>query len=331
MTDLPLRLLGICMPSALTRRLTVAAAALPMTAGALLAGAVPALAGTPTGTPTGGAAPAALAPVSHPDADHMGSTIRAHQPPAAVQPPAVAPRMLSLTAAQPAGMDVSSLQGTVDWATAAANGATFAYIKATEATGYVNPYLASQYTGAYAAGIIRGTYHFALPDRSTGAAQANYFLSHLGGWSPDGKTLPPMLDMEYNPYGATCYGQTPGAAGRLDRRVLQHGQRRHRPLPDHLHHHRLVDLLPGQQRQLRRDQPAVHRQLRRHPRHHAAGLGLPEHLAVQRPRHPARRRRRVQRQPRPATPVRRHTPSHTGPGTGAAGPGRCSRPDRRPL
>jgi len=205
-TDLPLRFLGICMPSALTRRLTIAAAALPMTAGALLAGAVPALAGTPTGTP---AAPAVLAPVSHPDADHMGSTIRAHQPATTVQPQPAAPRMLSLTGAQPAGMDVSSLQGNVDWATAAANGATFAYIKATEATGYLNPYLASQYTGAYAAGVIRGTYHFALPDRSTGAAQANYFLSHLGGWSPDGLTLPAMLDMEYNPYGATCYGQSP--------------------------------------------------------------------------------------------------------------------------
>ncbi len=198
------------MPSALTRRLTVAAAALPITAGALLAGAVPALAGTPTGSATSSVAtPAVLAPVSHPDADHMGSTIRAHQPAAAVQPPSVAPRMLSLTGAQPAGMDVSSLQGNVDWATAATNGATFVYIKATEATGYVNPYLASQYTGAYAAGVIRGTYHFALPDRSTGAAQANYFLSHLGGWSPDGLTLPPMLDMEYNPYGATCYGQSP--------------------------------------------------------------------------------------------------------------------------
>ena len=199
------------MPSALTRRLTVAAAALPMTAAALLAGAVPALAGTPTGTPTGAgaSASAALAPVSHPDADHMGSTIRAHQPATTVQPQPAAPRMLSLTGPQPAGMDVSSLQGNVDWATAAANGATFAYIKATEATGYLNPYLASQYTGAYAAGVIRGTYHFALPDRSTGAAQANYFLSHLGGWSPDGKTLPPMLDMEYNPYGATCYGQSP--------------------------------------------------------------------------------------------------------------------------
>ena len=115
MTDLSPRPLGILVPSALTRRLTVAAAALPMTAGALLAGAVPALAGTPTGTAA--AVPAALAPVSHPDADHMGSTIRAHQPATAVQPQPAAPRMLSLTGAQPAGMDVSSLQGTVDWPT----------------------------------------------------------------------------------------------------------------------------------------------------------------------------------------------------------------------
>jgi len=204
------------MPSALTRRLSVAAAALPMTAGALLAGALPALAGTSTGgTSTGGAptpavAPGALAPISHPDADHMGSTIRSHQQ-VATSPLTVTPRMLALTSgAQPLGMDVSSLQGNVDWATAAANGAKFVYIKATEATGYVNPYLASQYTGSYTAGVIRGTYHFALPDRSTGAAQASYFLAHLGGWSPDGKTLPPMLDMEYNPYGATCYGNTPG-------------------------------------------------------------------------------------------------------------------------
>ncbi len=68
------------MPSALTQRLT-AVAALPMTAGALLAGAVPALAGTSTASATSPVAtPAALAPVSHPDADHMGSTIRAHQP-----------------------------------------------------------------------------------------------------------------------------------------------------------------------------------------------------------------------------------------------------------
>jgi GH25 family lysozyme M1 (1,4-beta-N-acetylmuramidase) len=54
--------------------------------------------------------------------------------------------------------------------------------------------------------LIRGGYHFAHPDSSTGAKQAEYFLAHGGGWSNDGKTLPGMLDIEYNPSGATCYG-----------------------------------------------------------------------------------------------------------------------------
>lgn len=54
--------------------------------------------------------------------------------------------------------------------------------------------------------MIRGGYHFAHPGSSSGTAQANYFLAHGGGWSDDGKTLPGMLDIEYNPSGATCYG-----------------------------------------------------------------------------------------------------------------------------
>jgi GH25 family lysozyme M1 (1,4-beta-N-acetylmuramidase) len=54
--------------------------------------------------------------------------------------------------------------------------------------------------------LIRGGYHFAHPDSSSGAKQAEYFLAHGGGWSNDGKTLPGMLDIEYNPSGATCYG-----------------------------------------------------------------------------------------------------------------------------
>lgn len=56
--------------------------------------------------------------------------------------------------------------------------------------------------------MIRGAYHFALPDRSSGAAQANHFVDHGGGWSSDGKTLPGALDMEWNPYGGTCFGKS---------------------------------------------------------------------------------------------------------------------------
>ena len=115
---------------------------------------------------------------------------------------------VSPAAAQPAvpGLDVSGHQTSIDWSAVVADGAQFAYIKATEGIGFVNPDFASQYNGAYQAGLIRGTYHFALPNDSTGAAQASYFVANGGGWSADGHTLPGALDIEYNPYGAKCYG-----------------------------------------------------------------------------------------------------------------------------
>ncbi|KAG9074913.1 hypothetical protein FS749_013479 [Ceratobasidium sp. UAMH 11750] len=98
--------------------------------------------------------------------------------------------------AQPKGIDVSSYQGNVNWAAQKSAGISFAYIKATEGTGYTNSYFDQQYTGSYNAGIIRGSYHFARPDVSSGATQADYFLAHGGGWSADGKTLPGALDIE---------------------------------------------------------------------------------------------------------------------------------------
>ncbi|TVT59247.1 lysozyme [Amycolatopsis rhizosphaerae] len=110
-----------------------------------------------------------------------------------------------------AGIDVSGYQGNVDWSGYWADGIRFAYVKATESTTYTNPYFTQQYNGSYNVGMIRGAYHFATPDTSSGATQAEYFVSHGGGWSADGKTLPGALDMEYNPYGATCYGLSQSA------------------------------------------------------------------------------------------------------------------------
>ncbi|WP_345126166.1 lysozyme [Streptomyces chiangmaiensis] len=111
-------------------------------------------------------------------------------------------------AGKPKGHDVSSHQKDVDWAGARAKGARFVYIKATESTTYRNPYFGSQYNGARAAGLIRGAYHFALPDKSSGATQAAFFVRHGGAWRADGWTLPPALDIEYNPYDKKqrCYG-----------------------------------------------------------------------------------------------------------------------------
>ncbi|RKN51613.1 lysozyme, partial [Streptomyces klenkii] len=109
------------------------------------------------------------------------------------------------------GVDVSSHQGNVAWSTLWNAGNRFAYVKATEGTSYRNPYFAQQYNGSYNVGMIRGAYHFALPNVSSGATQANFFASNGGGWSRDGRTLPGVLDIEYNPYGATCYGLSQSA------------------------------------------------------------------------------------------------------------------------
>jgi lysozyme len=106
------------------------------------------------------------------------------------------------------GIDVSSWQGTVDWSAQWSAGKRFAWVKATEGTNYASPTFSAQYNGAYKQGFIRGAYHFALPNKSSGAAQAKYFSNHGGGWSGDGKTLPGVLDMEYNPYGGDCYGMS---------------------------------------------------------------------------------------------------------------------------
>ncbi|KAF9147420.1 hypothetical protein BG015_010957 [Linnemannia schmuckeri] len=87
-----------------------------------------------------------------------------------------------------------------------ANGISFAYIKATEGVNFIDPEFNSHYTGATNGGILRGAYHLAHPGSSSGAAQANYFLAHGGGWSPDGKTLPGAVDLEGN-----CGGLSQGA------------------------------------------------------------------------------------------------------------------------
>jgi GH25 family lysozyme M1 (1,4-beta-N-acetylmuramidase) len=109
------------------------------------------------------------------------------------------------------GVDVAGYQGQVGWSALASRGVQFAYVKATEGTYYVDSsYFPQQYNGSYDVGLIRGAYHFAVPNNSTGAAQADFFVANGGGWSADGHTLPGMLDLEYNPYGVACYGLNHG-------------------------------------------------------------------------------------------------------------------------
>ena len=111
------------------------------------------------------------------------------------------------TQANPQGIDVSHYQGSINWTSVRGAGIEFAYIKATEGTSYKDPNFNTYYPAAYYAGVIRGAYHFARPNISSGATQANYFVSNGGGWSRDNLTLPGAVDMEWNPYsGGSCYG-----------------------------------------------------------------------------------------------------------------------------
>ncbi len=152
----------------------------------------------PTFTPT----PIHPEKITHPGADYMGAVNIAHAPwgsSAKITP-------LATVSGLP-GIDVSSYQGNINWASVAPY-IDFSYAKATEGTYYTNPYFYNQYVGPYQYGVIRGAYHFAIPSNSSGKAQADFFIKHGGGWSSDGLTLPGALDIEYNPYGSECYRLT---------------------------------------------------------------------------------------------------------------------------
>ncbi|WP_168712620.1 GH25 family lysozyme [Streptomyces sp. A0958] len=103
--------------------------------------------------------------------------------------------------ANPEGIDVSSWQGGINWSSVRGAGIEFAWMKATEGLTYKDSTFNANYLNAYNAGVIRGAYHYARPDVSGGAAQADFFASNGGAWSRDNLTLPGVLDIE-----GTCYG-----------------------------------------------------------------------------------------------------------------------------
>jgi GH25 family lysozyme M1 (1,4-beta-N-acetylmuramidase) len=116
-----------------------------------------------------------------------------------------------------AGIDVSSYNGPVDWGVVKADGVSFAYVRASEQAGTPDASFLANYLAAKAHGLVVGAYHRAKPDASSGKAQADYFLAHAQ-FSNDGKTLPPVVDMEWpragwtGPHGeplSSCYNMTP--------------------------------------------------------------------------------------------------------------------------
>ncbi|MFB9566732.1 lysozyme [Saccharopolyspora hordei] len=105
------------------------------------------------------------------------------------------------------GIDVSNHNGSIDWNEVAADGKKFTFVLATDGTDFSNPRYSEQYHGAKDAGLIAGAYHFARPDESSAEAQADRFLD-VADYQSDGKTLPPVLDLEVDPNSGGCYGMS---------------------------------------------------------------------------------------------------------------------------
>lgn len=91
------------------------------------------------------------------------------------------------------GVDVSDYQGSIDWASAKADGITFAFAKATEGETLVDSKFASNWAGMKAAGVVRGAYHFFHPNESA-TTQADFVLSTVG--TLEAGDLPIVLDFE---------------------------------------------------------------------------------------------------------------------------------------
>jgi GH25 family lysozyme M1 (1,4-beta-N-acetylmuramidase) len=89
------------------------------------------------------------------------------------------------------GIDVSSNQGTIDFAKVKASGIEIVYIKATEGIAYTDSTLKAFYNNAKAARLKVGFYHFLRAnDPST---EAKHFLSATAGLIPDCKYV---IDVE---------------------------------------------------------------------------------------------------------------------------------------
>ena len=106
------------------------------------------------------------------------------------------------------GIDVARFQNDIDWNTARRAGVNFAFIKATEGGDLKDINFDSHWQGAGQAAVKRGAYHFyyfCTPPED----QARWFIRNV---PKTGGMLPPVLDMEWNPFSPTCAHVRPPAA-----------------------------------------------------------------------------------------------------------------------
>ena len=105
------------------------------------------------------------------------------------------------------GIDAARFQTSINWNIARANGVNFAFLKATEGGDLLDIEFKKHWRKAGRAGVVRGAYHFYY-FCTTPEVQAQWFIRNV----PRGNMLPPVLDMEWNPFSPTCATVRPPAA-----------------------------------------------------------------------------------------------------------------------
>lgn len=110
------------------------------------------------------------------------------------------------------GIDAARFQKFVHWDAARQSGVRFAFIKATEGGDLKDPMFRNHWRAAKRAGIKRGAYHFYY-FCTPALVQANWFIRNVPRRQGD---LPPVLDLEWNPFSPTCTYRPPAEVVRRD-------------------------------------------------------------------------------------------------------------------
>ncbi|MEM9023378.1 MAG: GH25 family lysozyme [Bacteroidota bacterium] len=98
------------------------------------------------------------------------------------------------------GIDVSHWQGKVKWRKVRKSGYRFAYIKATQGTGYQDPKFKRNWRKSRRKAFHRGAYHFFVSNLN-GKEQARHFMDRVKRYRQG--DLPPVVDVERLEEGTT--------------------------------------------------------------------------------------------------------------------------------
>lgn len=101
----------------------------------------------------------------------------------------------SVASARVKGIDVSSYQQTINWGNVAADGISFAFVRATMGKTDTDSQFVTNMTKTKKRGILAGAYEFAYPQYDTALQSAQHFVDVAGAYVTAGY-LRPVLDLE---------------------------------------------------------------------------------------------------------------------------------------